>query len=215
MDIKEREDMPYGGSGEEVTIPMCLEKYNNHIGATDNFTQAQTGGNGASTEDTTNHERDLSTGITATGYGTFETKESWSASADELICNFIVQNLQMNTGGSSYTFIGFKADFTIQSSANSAAFYQNTAGDWYTGSDDGVSGESNAIAAITNGDHLTIKMTSTKIEFYVNGTLTKTHTIRIPAAATYIGAMVKSATPATVARLISIDYMGVELRVDK
>jgi hypothetical protein len=205
--------MPYSGGGVAVSVSKSKEVYNNHLGATDNFTETITAGNGAATTDATNHKKDLSTGITIPGHGVFQTKKTWSLSANELICNILVQGLQMNVDGSSYTYLGLKADFTAQTAANSAAFYQTIGGSWFTVSNDGISSESNAITAPVNGDLLTVIATSSEIQFYKNGTLLHTHASKIPSVAVHAGSMVKAAVAASTARLISVDYIGTELQM--
>ena len=197
---------------DPVVVFVGVEEYSNHLGATDNFTQTHTTGNGTATADTTNHEMDLSCGLTVVGMAAFETKKQWTISAKPLVCNFLVQNINVGAGGTERGIaIGLKDDFTHAVGSPYAVFEYDEDDDiWETRSyNSGL--EENTISDIVNGDFLTIVATSSNIKFYVNGALVSTHISQIPSSGTNAGAKVSCISVAvTTAVQISIDMMGIK-----
>lgn len=206
--------MPYGGGGGgAASVPLAKEIYNNHLGNTDDFITTTIWQSGAVSHDSTNHRMDIEAGSGNYGYANYKSKKSWTASASVLVCNLLVQNLVENASGDVYTYLGFKNSFSIYSAVASAMFFMDDAGDWYTYSNNSGGTESNLISDIVSGDLLTIVLTSSKIEFYKNGTLLHTHTTRIPTSSLYVGAGIRANTTASPAREISIDFIGLELQM--
>jgi hypothetical protein len=189
----------------------CLEEYNNHLGATDNFTQTATAGNGVAAADAANHEMDLSSGAGAVGYATFNTKRTYTPSAEPLVANLLIQNIVNGAGGNRLTFLGLVGDWANVSVGHYAVISQEGDDSWAARSWDTANLESTAITALSNGDFVTIVVTTSVVYFFVNGALVATHSTYVPSGAMSLGGLT-SCTPlaATGARQISIDMMGVK-----
>lgn len=187
-----------------------LEEYNNHLGATDNFTQTGTSGNGSATVDTTNHEMDLATGIGNVGHGRFHSKSQYIPGSKPIIVNFLIQNLATGAAGIRRCFIGLKADFSAPTNTNGIIIYYDT-DTWYAYNVSGGTSTSTVISALASGDLITIVATSSKIVFLVNGIIVATHTTNIPAVGLYFGASVNSTTfVPTTSFDVSIDMMSLK-----
>lgn len=218
MQTESMKDVANGIAGLDANVQLdvlqmrsCLEEYSNHLGAVDNFTQTFANLNASATADATNHEMDLSTGITNAGYAYFQTKKTFPPSTKPLLCNILIQNIVSGAGGVRETHIGFCENFASPSIYHRATFYQINDGSWRVGSYDGSTVEYTNITALSNGDHTTIVVTSAKVIFLVNGAIVATHTTNIPSNGLRLGAQVyDSMGNATTAREISIDMMGVK-----
>ena len=188
-----------------------LEEYSNHLGATDNFTQTGTSGNGTATSDATNHEMDLATGITSVGHGRFHSKRQYTPSSKLIVVNFLIQNVTVGAGGVRRSFVGLKADFSAPTNTNGIIFYCDETDVWKAYNVSGGTFTSTDITSLANGDVVTIMATSSKIIYMVNGAVVATHTTNIPSVGLYLGASVNSTTiAATTSRAISIDMMGIK-----
>lgn len=197
---------------EEINynINVGLEEYSNHLGATDNFTQTVTDGNGTATADTTNHEMDLSTGITVAGYAIFESKKSWTLGTKPLIINMIMDNFVGGAGGDRLALIGLKNDFTGGSTYQFAGFY--SAGITWIAATRADGSQSVNGVSISNGDILTIVATSSAVEFYINGSLVAKNTTNIPDDPLKIGMVVDAdGAGVTTAMSLSYDMMGIKV----
>ena len=198
--------------GNNINSICCFEKYVNHLGSTDNFTQTETSGNGTASTDTANHKMDLSTGITNAGYSKFETKKSCN-NINTLISNIIIDSIQNGIGGTRKTLIGFANDFS-SSSTEGAFFLHDNDNNWYTIIKDNNNTYIKAISSPINDDNLSIiikKNTDRKIGFYINGILiiegiygTFTSTLKC-------GGSVITTVGVTTERLISINSLNLEV----
>ena len=195
---------------EDSIFSIGLEEYSNHLGATDNFTETNTSGNGAASADTTNHEMDLSSGITIVGHGDFITKKTFTIGSKPLVFNAIIQNYVAGAAGHRRIRLGFSAVFDVTTPSNVAMFYHYD-GTWYAATASSDSWTNTVISALAGDDIVTIVATSSIVVFYVNGVVVATHTTNIPSAVLYSGAgAIVDAAGATTATSISIDMMGIK-----
>lgn len=186
------------------------ERYSNHLGAVDNFTEVVTNGNGATAEDATNHEVDLEGGITVVGYGLFQTKKTWTLSAKPIVVNFIVNNLVEGTG-SNKSYAGLRANFTDSSNVVAGCgFLIDTNGDHFSYCASGTTWNYNSIT-VANGDLLTLVATSSSVRFYKNGVFQAERVAPyIPAGTLHAGAGSLSYAPGcTVTNSISLDLIEI------
>ena len=196
---------------EDSIFSIGLEEYSNHLGATDNFTETNTSGNGTASADTTNHEMDLSSGITIVGHGDFITKKTFTIGSKPLVFNAIIQNYVAGAAGHRRIRLGFSTVFGVATPSNVAMFYHYD-GTWYAATASSDSWTNTVISALAGGDIVTIVATSSIVVFYVNGVVVATHTTNIPSAALYAGATaLADASGVTTATSISIDMMGVKV----
>lgn len=186
------------------------ERYSNHLGAVDNFTEVNTLGNGTTTEDAANHEVDLTGGITIVGHGLFQTKETWTLSAKPIIVNFIVNNIVEGTG-SNKAYAGLRANFTNSSNVTAGCgFLVDTSGDTFSYCASGGVWNNNAIV-VANGDLLTLVATNSSVRFYKNGVFQAERVAPyIPAGALHAGAgSLTYGVGSTVTGSISLDLLEV------
>ena len=197
---------------DPAILPPCLEEYSNHLGATDNFTSTGTTGNGAATSDAANHKMVLSTGITVVGKSWFEAKPTYTLGSKPIIANYIVQSLVDGVAGERRSSIGFHDNFGAVLETDGILFFQDSSNNWVVRTTKTGSSTSQAIADPVNGDLLTIVATSSKVTFYINGTLLFTSTTNIPTAAMQLGAgTLTTVVAATTARTIGIDMMSIKV----
>ena len=194
--------------------PSC-EKYNNHLGCTDNFTETATSGNGAASEDATNHEMDISGGVTVTGHARYQSKKTWTLSDGVFVCNFIIQNLVTGTIPKFYSFIGLKENLASYESYNTVAFMINHQGNSFAVAGNAGGYNETAISPLQNGDKLTIVIRNgIYIKYFVNGTLVATITNRWPSVGMHFGgAVIGYSAGAGASRTMSIDYMDLALYI--
>ena len=197
---------------EDYTFSIGLEEYSNHLGATDNFTETETDGNGTATADTTNHEMDLVSGVTLVGLAAFKSKDSWTPTAKPMIFNGIIENIVTGAGGRRYLKAGFDGDWAALSTAPKAVFIYDSTDGWETETKDS-SRTSKTISALSNGDLLTIVLTTTYAKFYVNGVLVQTHITNLPPDPMEIGMSCGSfvGEAATTSISLSADLIGVKV----
>lgn len=199
-----------------------VEEYSNHLGATDNFTQTGVSGNGTATSDATNHEMDLSAGVTGIAY--FDSKKSWTPSTKPIVVNIIPTSISVGTGGSSdlarRILLGLSSDFPSGAMTNKhlAIFIylggEFTENGWIARTQSGGAAYTEtglgAAGYISNGNLLTIVATSSKVMFYVNGGLVATHNTNLPSSSMNTGACVYS-NVATIAPAVSVDLMDIKI----
>jgi hypothetical protein len=189
--------------------PMA-ERYSNHLGAVDNFTEVATNGNGTATEDAANHEIDLEGGITVQGYGLFQTKKTWTLSAKPIIVNFIVNNIVAGVG-SNKSYAGLRSNFTNSSNVVAGCgFMVDTDGDVFFYCASGSVWNNNSIT-VNNGDLLTLVATSSSIRFYKNGVFQAERVAPyIPGSALHAGAgSLTYAIGSTTSGGISLDLLEI------
>jgi hypothetical protein len=192
-------------------LPLCMEEYSNHLGAVDNFTQTGTAGNGTANTDAANHEMDLSTGVTVTGKAYFASKRGFAAAARPIVVNMLIQNIVMGAGGNREVATGLAENWASFSGTHHAAFYSANTGAWVCTSFDGAGVENTSISPLSNGDMVSIVLSTSSVKFLVNAALVATHSTRIPTNAVQLGALVETkAMAATTARSISVDMMSVK-----
>ncbi len=210
--IKNSAALPDPIPSANLLAVQTLERYSNHLGAVDNFMQTTVSGNGTVTADATNHEMDLTSGITLVGGSSFETKKTWILGKNPIAVTMIINNLagdnSMNAGwfGLADIFGGAVVGVTIPS--NGCIFRYSNAG-WriYTVKDTNTS--LLTTAAVTNGDVITVVATSAKVSFYLNGVSLGTLTTMIPTAALKAGGGVKNASGTAVDTTASIDQIDI------
>lgn len=202
-----------------VTSSKTHERYDNHLGAVDNFTVTAVLGNGTATPDAANHKMSLSTGALLAGYALFRTKKTWNGTVNQKF-SARIDNIVDGAGVDRPVQIGFCANFAnpvMPPAALNAfiGFIYAGDGNWYTVTCDGLAGVTlNPIPAIANGDLLGIHAdTNWGAIFSVNNFIVNTHITNIPpnGQLLYAGASVIATTNVVnPARSISVDYFGVE-----
>jgi hypothetical protein len=186
------------------------EEYQNHLGTTDNFMQTAVSANGTAVTDATNHEMDLSTGITNPSTSRYISKDTFDASANSLISTLKVDNIVSGLPNTKFNemHIGFMADFAVDDSDNTAEFVQKKDGTWVTRTtNNSGSTTDQSISAIGNGDVLGILVTSNAVLFFKNGSFLNYSITTLPTVNMYAGVGI-FATEAglTTARSCSVDY---------
>lgn len=201
---------------EELENPIfgaCIEEYSNHNGDVDNFMETTTTGNATATEDTTNHEMDLSSGITVNGYAAYTSKDSWAPSSKIMVFNGIIQNITLGAGGQRRFKIGFDTpgNWSPSSLYEQAVFFYDSTDGWKT-STILSSATKNTISALSNGDLVTIILTTSYAIFMVNGTVVQTHTTNLPTSALEIGISCGTflGAAATTSMAVSADYLSIK-----
>ena len=184
-----------------------IESYDNHLGAVDNFTATATS-TGTATADATNHLMALDSANGAGSYASFASKKAFTPGTKPIIANFIIQGLANGTGGNKLSYCGLVDGPT--SISNMAAFHQKSDNAWVTRTMQAGTPTDNAIAALANGDQLTIVITSAKADFYKNGTLLFSHTTNLPLVGCYLETDALCTSAAGTSRTISIDYMSIK-----
>ncbi len=184
------------------------ELYINHLGAVDNFTETEITAPGTATPDAAIHSMVLDT---TNGVGLavakFKTKLAlWTLSTKPLILTVKVLGLQNGDSGAQGKEIGFQ----IVGSGQGMQFTQQLDLSWTVDTGNAGGSVSTAISNIANNDILEIIATSSKIIYYVNGTIVATHTTYIPTAALLVMTHVYKGNAGMVAaNQMSIDYMAV------
>ncbi len=189
-----------------VNSPV-YEEYFNHTGISDNIFLFSSSNNGTVLTDSTNHEVDISTGITSPGQGVCYINRSITPYIENLEANFKVDNIVYGTGGIRTFVIG------VSGYHCEAHFRQTGTESWKTYTDAGSGATSTDIATIVDGDKLTIKNYGIIILFFVNGTLVSSH-LTTTYDALLNGQLMVDATGSgavTVAREISVDYIGMKV----
>jgi len=188
-------------------LPPCMDKYSNHLGAVDNYTQTTTVGNGTAVTDAGFHVMDLKSGTGVTGYALFQTKSTWLAGTKPHVGNIRLRTIVSGAGGTRFSYIGFVQSLTTTGVTQRAAFYYSGAGNWYAETKNAAGDES---TTVTVGvlDLLTIVLTSSSAKFYVNGSLVATHTTYIPTVGLRFGANAHSIHGTeTTERWVGVDMM--------
>ncbi len=199
-----------------LTSSPAKERYSNHLGALDNFTQIITGGSGgaglaAGTTDAANHQMHLSTGNNGWAtYAYWTTKKQWQLSNNAIIVNIIVRNVVPGNGN---MFWGLKNDWTSlpNSSArlNCCELYVDPGVSMVvTGDATGYTSTAFPLG-FTSGDKITIIATSNVIYYLKNGVIIVTHTTHIPTAMLSMGASATSAGGMDSA--IDVDLIDIEV----
>ena len=191
-------------------INPCIEEYSNHLGATDNFTETATTGNGAATADTTNHEMDLDSGVTVSGSAVFKSKSGYTLGSKPIVFNAVVDNINQGTGGSNNAFkVGLCASWTGFGNNNEISVGWSTLTGAKAITDNGGSATTTTISTLTDDDVVTIVASSSIVIFYVNGTIVATHYTNIPTSSINPGGSCGTGfTPPSVSVKISIDMFG-------
>lgn len=189
-----------------------VEKYSNHLGAVDNFTQTPVS-TGTATTDAANHKMDLVSGNAVGSYAAFMTKTTRVLSTKPLVLNFLVTGLVNGTGANKITNIGLNADFSLIPGGAGYILFTQYPDDVWSIAVKGPLGTSLYLSlSIQNGDMLTIVATTTELFFLVNGVivLDLTNAAQIPTNAMYVGASVLCMSAAGTSRLASIDMMSLD-----
>jgi len=187
----------------------CYEEYSNHNGNVDNYMEVGTSGNATATENAADHSMDLVTGLVLVGTARFNSKLAVALSAKPWIVNGKITNMVSGAGGTRDSYIGLSDDWTDTVQENSSTFRQNLDNNWTCVTSKAASYTNSAIAAVTAGDIMTIVATSSKVRFFVNGTLVATHTTDIPIATLKLGANVLTrGAAATVSREMGVDLIA-------
>ena len=155
---------------------------------------------------------DLVSGITAVGLASFKSKDSWTPTVKAMIFNGKIENIVTGAGGHRYLKAGFDSDWGAGSLTDKAVFIYDSTDGWETETQNG-SRTTNSISALSNGDILTIVLTTSYAKFYVNGVLVQTHTTNLPPGALEIGMVVGSylGGAATTSISLSADMVGVKV----
>lgn len=191
-------------------VAFMIESYDNHTGSVDNFLETLVSGNGEVTTSVVNHGMNMTSGITNPGYAVYRTKKDWVLGAKPLTGNFILQSIVAGTDNKHSAYHGFKAAHEVHAIANHLVFFQNYLGAWSVTTADASSQAVTNIAAVADGDVLSISASSSEIRYFVNGVLVATHTSSIPTVAMNFGNSVHAYDwTAAVGRSFSVDYMAV------
>lgn len=197
-------------AGSDVDILQMrpfVDYYSNHLGAVDNFTETIVSGTGSATTDATNHMMGLNSGTGAgSHYAIWQTKRAYTLGTNPIVANFIVQSLTYGDMVPSQ-HIGFDQSFSGNN--DKAEFLYDFELGWTVVTGNlGTDYEYNNISSPSNGDLLTIILTSTKALYFKNGTLLATHTDYIPASPIHVGAYVRELNN-SVATTVGIDMMSI------
>lgn len=187
----------------------CFEDYSNHNGNVDNYMEVGTSGNATTTENTTDHSMDLVTGVTVVGVARYNSKRAIALSTKPWVVNGKITNMVSGVGGTRDSYMGLSDDWTDSVQENTATFRQDLNNAWTCVTAKAASYTNSSITAITPSDIMTIVATSSKVRFFVNGTLVATHTTDIPIASLKLGANVLTrGTAATTSREMGVDFIG-------
>lgn len=197
---------------------LASEKYSNHLGAVDNFTQAVANGlNWTFTPDAVNHKMTLNSGATNAGSVYFNTKKAYTIGGDSapLILNFIMSDIVANGFAvSSCQFFGMSSNFLNPVTANSIFFGGiNGSVAWRAETITGGVRTSTVLwklATDFNNVLCTIALISSRIVFMFNGVVVAIHNVPTPTVPMYVGAgIVAAGAPFIAASNMSVDYFEV------
>ncbi len=188
------------------------KKYKNH-GSIDSFTTIEINSGGTAQFDEINHEVDLSTGNGGNSYAIFRTKKSWTLGVKPLKVDIILNNIVDGAGGTTRRIeVGFGHNFALGYGSSSIVEFTMLNSNWliqcyqtetyhatYTG-----------IASISNGDLLSIRVTTGGAEFYKNNILVGTIATDIPSDDLNLGIIVSTINPASPFRSCSVSYMSIK-----
>ncbi len=183
-------------------------RYDNHLGTTDNV-MSVIASVGTGTTDTANHLMVLESGV-----GSIVQRAAYKANLvvypalESIVMNWKVTGIIAGTGGTKKTVVGL----TVSESDHAGINFQcDDAGQWITYVSDGFAVQQTDISAVVDGDILTIQTNGLRVIFLVNGVVVSSYlTGFAPTSYLYPFAIVTASGYPTVARGISIDYIGFE-----
>lgn len=189
----------------------CYEEYQNHVGATDNYTTSGVGGTSASAAaDATNHEFDLSASCAGAGtsWAYFKVKDGVALATKPIVVNLRIRNTGQGTGPVGYLGAGLLADWTNPSVLNNGCIIEKIDnGAWTLRTGNGTASTDTTFTFADN-DLITIIATSASVKYFQNGTLIATHTTTIPTAALSLGAGVWGPAGGAGNSALSINQIG-------
>jgi len=183
-----------------LTNSPCSYGYDNHSGVADNnLLFAESGG--TATTDAANHEADLSSGLGNTS-ASIVGNYLFDPTTTNIEFNCIINNFITGVDSNRYIDIGF------WSIANEVKFTKTNAVSWKCSTTNGVDTETTDVT-IADGDLLTIKNYGSMIMYFINGALVATHkTVTLASEDDFISVEVSADAGASVARSVSVDYIG-------
>ncbi len=197
------------------TMYRISEFYTNH-GTADNFMKTITGGTGTATYDVPTHKMVLDTPIPAgaDGRATYYSQKGWLTSPKYMIANFIAKDIVMTASlPTCVMYFGIAKLWNNSQADEAIVIWGDGYPNIYFKTVHGINETVTAIPnGVTNDDLVTIKVTDTYAELYVNGTLKVRHVTNVPALeAVGVGATVLNFNGSGVHMAMAIDYVQIEV----
>lgn len=204
------EDQSVGMSADKLNRHHIYEYYQNHLGATDNFTETGNGGGGSATADATNHEMDLATSGVSGGYAYFRAKPTWGIASPPIIYNAIIRPDAL--GANKYLISGLSDGWAASMPNNGVFIYIDASSNINFVTRSGGTSTTTDIgdAVLGTSYHFYIVASSTDCKAYLNGSLLAIHTTNIPTGVSlYAGTKVWN--DSTENMLASVDFLSIRI----